>query len=253
MAAGMLIGAICLLKPQFGLFAVWAILRRQWPFLVGWCVVVVPGVVASIALFGFANNLDYISVLRFLSDRGEVFFYNHSVNGLLNRMLQLEDSLQIPPAFPPHNVIVYFGTLLTSLSLILAALFLRGRQSDKGGLFDFLTAAATFTIASPVSWNHHYGVMLPILTALLFALIERPEWRTNRGAWVGLAVTYVFSTNQIDAANLAADTWFNFIQSYLLFAGLATLWLLYRIPTPSSFDAPAGEVARVPLRVASRA
>ena len=50
--AGVLIGLICLVKPQFGLFVVWGALRGQWRFLIGWCVVVVPALAASIALFG---------------------------------------------------------------------------------------------------------------------------------------------------------------------------------------------------------
>ena len=36
--------------------------------------------------------------------------------------------------------------------------------------------------------------------------------------------------------NLAAETSFNVVQSYLLFAGLLTLWLLYRVATPRSFE-----------------
>ncbi len=238
LAAGILVGAICLLKPQFALFPVWAILRQQRPFLVGWCAVVAPAVVASIVLFGVANNLDYLSVLRFLSDRGEIHYYNQSISGLLNRLLQLGDSLEFPLKFPPHNPLVYFGTLLSSLALILAALFLRGRQSDRGGLFDFLTAGLTFTIASPVAWMHHYGVLLPILAALLFALLAQPERQARRSLWVVLAIAYFLSANLIYAANFLADTPFNFVQSYQLFAGLAVLWLLYRVPTPPTFDDP---------------
>ncbi len=238
LAAGMLIGAICLIKPQLGLFLVWGGLRRQWSFLAGWGLVVVPAVVVSVALFGLANNLDYLSVLRFLSDRGEYHHYNQSINGLLNRMLRLGDSLEFPFNFPPYHPLVYFGTLLSSLALTLCALFLRGRQSDRGGMFDFLTAALTFTIASPVAWMHHYGVLPPILAALLFALLAQPGQRGQRGVWVVLAIAYFLSANLIYAANFLADTPFNFVQSYLLLAGLATLWLLYRLKTPPAFDDP---------------
>ena len=233
--AGVLIGAICLLKPQFGLFLIWGVLRRHWRFLFGWAAVVVPGAAISIVLFGLANNLDYISVLQFLSSHGENYFHNQSVNGLLNRLLFLGDSLVVPPVFPPFNTLVYYGTLVTSLILVLAALFQRGREEDGGGLLDFMTAALTFTIASPIAWEYHYGIVPPILAALLFALLLQPR-EARPTLWVALAVGYVFTANFFPITNKLAETYLNVLQSYLFYAGLLTLWLLYRIRTPQSLD-----------------
>jgi hypothetical protein len=235
-AAGMLIGAICLLKPQFGLFLAWGLLRGQWRFLLGWGAVAVPASVLSVALFGLANNLDYLTVLQFLSRHGENYFHNQSVNGLLNRLLVPGDSLVVPPVFPPYHPVVYIGTLVTSLALVLAALFLRGRAADKGGFLDFLTAALTFTIASPIAWEYHYGVALPILAALLFALLRLPRGTAGLGLWAGLGLAYLLTANFFPITNLLAETSLNVVQSYLLLAGLLTLWLLYRVATPESFD-----------------
>ncbi|HUN49285.1 MAG TPA: glycosyltransferase family 87 protein [Stellaceae bacterium] len=231
--AGALIGAICLLKPQFGLFVIWGVLRRDWPLLLGWVVVFVPASVLSLALFGVANNLDYLSVLQFLSSHGENYFHNQSVNGLLNRALFLGDSLVVPPVFPPYQPLVYYGTLLTSFALVVGALFLRDRDDDKGGLLDFMTAALTFTIASPIAWEYHYGILPPILAALLFALALQPR-QARPILWLGLALAYLFTGNFLPITNELAESHLNFLQSYLLFAGLLTLWLLYRIRTPQS-------------------
>ena len=231
--AGALIGAICLLKPQFGLFVIWGVLRRDWPLLLGWVVVFVPASVLSLALFGVANNLDYLSVLQFLSSHGENYFHNQSVNGLLNRALFLGDSLVVPPVFPPYQPLVYYGTLLTSFALVVGALFLRDRDDDKGGLLDFMTAALTFTIASPIAWEYHYGILPPILAALLFALALQPR-QARPMLWLGLALAYLFTGNFLPITNELAESHLNFLQSYLLFAGLLTLWLLYRIRTPQS-------------------
>ena len=230
--AGALIGAICLLKPQFGLFVIWGVLRRDWPLLLGWVVVFVPASVLSLALFGVANNLDYLSVLQFLSSHGENYFHNQSVNGLLNRALFLGDSLVVPPVFPPYQPLVYYGTLLTSFALVVGALFLRDRADDKGGLLDFMTAALTFTIASPIAWEYHYGILPPILAALLFALVLQPR-QARPILWLGLALAYLFTANFLPITNELAESHLNFLQSYLLFAGLVTLWLLYRIRTPT--------------------
>jgi hypothetical protein len=236
-ATGMLIGAICLFKPQFGLFVVWALLRRQWPFLIGWGLAFGIGLSISVALYGIADHLDYLSVLSFLSWHGEIYYPNQSVNGLLNRLLANGDSLYFDfHGFPPFLPIVYAGTLLSSAILLIAALFLRGRQSDKGGLLDFMTAALTFTIASPIAWEHHFGIMLPILASLLFTVITRRDGRPSWGLIAILGSAYFISSNVLPPTQFTSVGVPSLMQSYLLLAGLATLWLLYRVRTPSSFD-----------------
>jgi len=235
LTAGILIGAICLLKPQFALFVIWGMLRGQWRFVIGGCVATVPIVAFTLVHYGWDNNLDYLRVLRFLSWHGEIYYPNQSIGGLLNRMIVSGDSLD-PIGFPDHNPIVYGGMLASSAVLVLSALFLRARAPDRGGLMDFLTAALTFTVASPIAWEYHYGIELPIFATLLFALCAQPEGRGRRGLWAALAVVYFFSANHFAAANATAGTPFNFVQSYLFFAGLGTLWLLYRFRTPSALS-----------------
>ena len=235
MAAGMLIGAICLLKPQFAMFVIWGALRRQWSFLAGGCIVVAPVAALTLVHYGLGDNLDYLRVLRFLSAHGEIYYHNQSVDGLLNRLIVGGDSIDGPFWFPDFNPIVYGGMVASSALLVLAAWFLRARSPDRGGFFDLLTAAFTFTIASPIAWEYHYGIQLPILAALFFALVAQPR-AGGRGVWATLAIAYVLAANFFEIANLTADTPFNFVQSYMLYGGLATLWLLYRIRTPGSFD-----------------
>ncbi|MEA3111351.1 MAG: alpha,2-mannosyltransferase, partial [Caballeronia sp.] len=122
--AGVLIGLICLLKPQFIMFMVWGLLRREWRFLMGWGAVTAVGLVASLAVFGVQNHLDYIAVLRALSRTGEAFIENQSFNGLLNRLYGTDENpaLWKQHDFPLFNPIVYAGTLLSSAVLIGAAL-----------------------------------------------------------------------------------------------------------------------------------
>lgn len=244
--AGMLIGAICVVKPQFALFPVWAILRRQWSFLIGWTVIVAAMLGLAFGLYGLANNLDYLSVLRFLSLHGENYFHNQSVNGLLNRLLNPGDSLRMPPEFPPYNSLVYAATLLSSAVVILGALLLRGRGSDRGSLLDLMTAALSFTIASPIAWEYHYGIELPIFAVLLFALLAETRSRRRWGLIAMLAAAYVLSANYFPIANRAAQSPFNFVQSYLLLAGLAALWLLYRIRAPFGWHSAGRSTAPTP-------
>ena len=69
--AGIVIGAICLVKPQLVLFFVWAALRREWGFVCGFLAMSGSGGILSIWHYGLGNNLDYVHVLRFISRHGE--------------------------------------------------------------------------------------------------------------------------------------------------------------------------------------
>jgi hypothetical protein len=228
-AAGLLIGAVCLLKPQFALFLIWGILRRQWSFLSGWMVIVIPGLLISIHEFGFANHLDYIRVLRYIALHGEAYNPNQTVNGLLNRMLFNGTNLYFNGhQFAPYHPVVYVGTLISSGILTLLALFWR---ATKGGanILDFLIAGLTFTLASPVGWEHHFGILPPIFVSLFFVLAGQPPSTLRRNLLIVLAAAFVFAANYFKITESAAATHFNFIQSYLFFAASTVLWLLYRL------------------------
>lgn len=206
-SAGVLIGLICLLKPQFALFMLWGLLRREWRFLAGWAGVLALGSIASLALFGWQNHLDYLTVLRALSRTGEAYIANQSANGLLNRLFTVNDpSVWQPGGFPPFNPIVYGGTLLSSALVVGAALLVPLRYGNKGGtrdatsvdtkgaksgLLDFLGAALAFTIASPIVWDHHYGILPVIYIAVMFALLQRGASRGRSLLLTLLALSFL--------------------------------------------------------------
>ena len=227
-AAGVLVGLICLVKPQFGLFLIWALLRREHRFILGWAAAVVPGEALSIAYFGFANHLDYLSALSFLGRHGEVFYPNQSVNGLLNRLLGTGDSLVWNMyGFPPYNPIVYFGTVATSLIFLGFAMFYR-RAERPANVFDFLIAGLTFTIASPIAWEHHYGILpAAILLAAIAATALQPRQRTI--VWILLALIWGISARRVYPSSFAGSGWASIPHSYLFLASLALLIILYRL------------------------
>src|SRR5262249_8593504 len=193
--SGVLIGLMALIKPHYGLFVLWAALRREWGFAVAFAATVVIGVAASIAVYGWANHVDYIRVLVFLAEHGETYYPNQSVNGLLNRVMVLlyPDSwysLEFNDhAFPPFSRLVYGGTLVASIVLLSAALFRRGNQGDPDRTFDFCTMALSITIASPIAWEHHYGTIFPVFAVLLASAIG------HRRRLILLIVSYVLISN----------------------------------------------------------
>jgi len=225
--SGILIGLMALVKPHYGLFVLWALLRREWRFAAAFAVTGAVGVGASILAYGFANHVDYLKVLFFLAERGETFYPNQSVNGLLNRVMVLIDparwnSLEFDDnAFPLFSPLVYGGTLAASIVLLSAALFRRGRAGDPDRTFDFCTMALSITIASPIAWEHHYGTIFPVLAVVLASVLG------DRRRLLLLAGAYVLISNFIPVTNLLAATALNIAQSYLLAAALVVLVLLH--------------------------
>lgn len=250
---GVLIGLICLIKPHYGVLLLWAALRREWRFAVACGATVAAGLAASIAVFGWANHIDYLRVLSFLSEHGESYFPNQSINGLLNRLMSIADPQTYNNVvwreghFPPFTPWIYASTLLSSILILGAALLRRRREHDPDRVLDFCTMVVSLTIASPIAWEHHYGVLLPIF-AILYA--RAPQDRA-RIAW--LAGAYVLIANFFPAANLLADTVFNPLQSHLLAGALLLLGLMHARPAGATAQAPAGAPVMFGDRATARA
>jgi alpha-1,2-mannosyltransferase len=119
---------------------------------------------ASVSLFGLQNNIGYLDVLSYISRHGEAHLSNHSVNGLLHRLVGNDDGLiWRNDAFSPFHPVVYAGTLVTSAALLLIGLWPRGKLAGMKGLLQFQLAALAFTIASPLAWEPHYGFSRQLL------------------------------------------------------------------------------------------
>jgi hypothetical protein len=186
-------------------------------------------VVESLSVFqyGLKNQLDYLSVLSFLSAHGESFYANQSVNGFLARMLHIGNNTEwLEHDFPPFHPLVYWGTVVTSALMIGLALFAgRTKTDQKSLLISYLSAALLITMASPIAWEHHYAIMVSIYACVLALLLGT---RPRKQALILTAVSYVLASNIFMFTNLAADSGWNFIQSYLLAASALLVFILYR-------------------------
>src|SRR5205085_12543234 len=134
--SGILIALMALVKPHYGLFVLWALLRREWRFAGAFAATAIVGVGGSIIAYGFTNHVDYLRVLTFLAERGETFYPNQSVNGLLNRLMSIADPvayknlLFIDGEFSPYTPWIYATTLVTSVIILAAALLRTGNTDD---------------------------------------------------------------------------------------------------------------------------
>ncbi len=240
LTAGVLLGVCALIKPPFALFLVWGCLRRDWRFVAGIGAVVALGLLATTAAFGISHQLDYLRVLSFLGRHGDAYFPNQSVNGLLNRLFfnggNLVGQGHLEQPFHPW---VYAGTLLSSAALILWGLFWRGARAGRANAVDFSIMALSLTMASPIAWEHHYGILLPIYAFLAASVLERRVF----GALTipVLCSSYVLSSSYFHVTKQLAATQINVLQSYLFFGALMLLVYLYAMTrqAPPADQAPS--------------
>lgn len=249
--AGALLGASTLIKPQMSLFLVWALLRREWGFAIGWAAVVVPGFAAACALYGFGPSLHYLDVLSFLGQHGESYYSNQTVNGLLHRLLHNGPNLMSTTngdtewrgsAFAPYHPLVHVATLVSGVAFVLFGLLWRIRNGGRQPIASFLVAGTCFTIGTPIAWVPHYGVLLPVCAYLLFVLIDRAGKDRGLGKLLLLGAGFAILSNDFfHPLSELADTSFNILQSYLFFTALMLLHLLV---TTADEPSDARRVAR---------
>jgi alpha-1,2-mannosyltransferase len=235
--AGLILGLASTIKPQLGLLLVWGLLWREWKFVGGFVVGFAPSAAIAIFLYGIHNNVFYLDVLSFLAKHGENYFANNSVNGILNWYLSGMDSLHWDgDRFPPYNKIVHFGTVASSVAFALPVLVPPlVNRAHKASLTYLGVAAICTIVSSPVAWDHHYGILLPLyLIAIrnLFLVSASPSSFVLTAA---LVVSWTFVANFIPFALLFAHTKLAFVQAFCFFGAVALLGvLLTTAPTADS-------------------
>jgi hypothetical protein len=227
--AGVMMALLVMVKPQFGLLLLWAALRRRWNALAAGAATLGVGGAVALAVFGVRNNLDYLGVLAGLSRKAQSHYANQSIFGLLNRAIFNGENLPYHPyVYPPFVPWIYAMTLATTAVLVLLALGYRWRERA-GGMADLAVVGVVSVIATPMAWEHHYGVMLPIFVWLWFAV-----YRQRKGSAWTLALAWVLIADFLSPLNfLAAIPVANVLQSYMYFGALLLLGLLLHAGTAS--------------------
>lgn len=217
--AGVLLGLCCLFKPNYALFVVWALLRKEWRMTVALVAVAAVGHGLALWRYGVTAHVEYIDFLRGLGRLGESYWANQSLTGLLHRWFDPGSALQwadsafgssahaqrLPPefdwataGFPAYRSSVYLPTVAFSIGLMLVAFWpARGAGRPSPPLartLDLGLALAAITIASPIVWLHHYGSFFALFALALAATLRAPadNPRALRPGLLlaGLAVAY---------------------------------------------------------------
>ena len=227
--AGVFIGLALTLKPQFALFGLWALVWRERAFLFGLLLSFVPLTLLSLARYGLHNHIEYLNVLSFLSQHGEIYFENQTMNGLIGRLVFVDsdNSDFSGHTFPPFNTVVWLASIATAAALFLVAIYKppyeRGQSAN---IFDFAIVGLCAVVAAPIAWEHHYAILLPFLFISLSRIYSDESARDASLQLLALTVAWVLIANSFNIANLSKSTPLNILQSYRFAGGLIFLFLL---------------------------
>jgi hypothetical protein len=222
--AGVLLGLAFLIKPQLGLFLVWGLVWREYRLCIGFLALAIPVELVTVLAFGLHNDIAYLKVLSFISQHGEVFYPNQSVNGLVNRLLANGTSLIWDAhSFAPFNRIVYLTTAASGAVFLFIPLFSAFLASRPARAVDLGLGALCFTIASPVVWEHHYGIALPVFLITLASILQHPPSASRQARLVVLAASWCLVSSFLPWLNVTASSSANILQSYTFIGALLLL------------------------------
>lgn len=225
-SSGVVVAALAMVKPQFVLILLWMAVRRRWGAFWSGMLFAAIMFAISIAVFGWRNNLDYLPVLASLSHKAQSHYANQSLFGTLNRMVFNGENLDYHPyVYSPYIAWIYRTTVLSSLAMLALALFYPW-GSYRASTADLAAMGITSVAASPMAWEHHYGIVFPIFAWVWFG---HGCWEQRRPWLLGLAF-FLCSTYLTPTKLLAPIPVLNILQSYLYFGALLLLFLLYRMP-----------------------
>lgn len=226
--SGLLLGLCCAAKPQWTIVILWGAIRKEWRFAIAGGLTFASLTLISIGRYGIQNYLDYLPVMSFLSGHGESFYANQSINGLMNRLLFNGPNLDFPANdFPPFNPTVYAVTMVSTIIILGSALL--WRWNKKANVLDLSLFILSLTMASPIAWEHHYAILLPIFAVMTPIVLSNQILGKYTNIYI--AIAFFLSSQFLIFTNLLAKTPFNYIQSYLLFGAVMAAILLYRITT----------------------
>jgi hypothetical protein len=233
-----LLGIVCIVKPQLSLILIWALTRREYRLALGFLVVVGSIGLASLAVYGLPVHLEYVQLLEFLSKRGESFYDNQAINGLLNRLVFNGNNLEWDGTHTriPYIPWIHDVTIATSVAIVVPTLIYRGRPGHgMASWIDFGIALVSYTLASPIAYTPHFGFILPLYFMILLAVCRQPS--TPQWMWWALAISFTLCANLLSPTRSLAHTYLNILQSYTLFGIIILLVLLYKLRSKAASEA----------------
>lgn len=240
-AGGAVMGFASLIKPQFLPLLLSAALLRQWRFAAAFALLAGTLGLVSVWRFGWHNHLAYLDVLRFIGRHGEAFYSNNSVNGVVNRWLgNGSDLAWTADGFAPFHPVVFAATSIAAVAFMAVPLLVRPDRNHRPSILLHLCfATLCFVMASPVAWEHHYGILPPMFIVTSCCLASRPPGVQSYARFGILAAAWVFAASQFNGlAGRLSGTVLNVFQATHFIGALLLLLMMASLLRESSTRKP---------------
>jgi hypothetical protein len=235
--SGFVLAITCIFKPQLAIFLLWGTLRREWRFTIAFGATTIAVLVCSIAHFGWQNQMDYLSVLSYLSRHGEALWANQSLNGMLNRLLHNGSAASWDPrVYPPYRPIIYLASTAFTVLCLVAGLLLPRLQRWSRTTEDYVFFGCLSVVMSPIAWEHHYGYFF----FALVLLICQSE-RLGRAQWWLLTACVLTISNRLPKLDSYVTGARSLVGNYLFAAAIVVL-VLFAQRTADNVTAASSEL-----------
>lgn len=180
-AVGGWIGLLCVLKPFYGLFALWLLWRRQWRAVAIIVVVWTAAMAGGLLVTSAGEIRDWMAALGDVSWQANI--YNASLSGVSARLFTYSESLRAAQWTPLAESVLAERVTLAGLSLLTFTAsgwgLLRHRYSlDR----TFVILSSLGLLLSPLGWVHYAQVVIGPLLA-----IRTP----SRWLWVAAVLAFM--------------------------------------------------------------
>lgn len=169
--AGLLLGAMAMLKLPLMLFGVYFLLKRNWQAVFGFGAVCASISLASLAVFGWElHRLWFDECIRNFNANSIGAFNVQSIAAFLIRLSEARDVLVDWNAYPPEAlqkgiataavIAIYLTAIASCARNGVSAAADKARAADRRLVLDFQIIVALSVLTSPLSWSHYYALLL---------------------------------------------------------------------------------------------
>lgn len=214
--AGVLIGVLCVVKPNFLVWPLFLLLTRQWRPTLSAALTSITFVGLSIILYGYDIYLQWLTA--FLIDRhAERFLIETSIYGYVSRL-----------GFPA------LGTVTSVIFFLGSALFVwhyRIEKSDASRL-----ALVVAILASPLAWVDYTLCLIP-------AMISRPwEWKLT------VAAALLMTPHAVPISMMGGSMWMTIVGGSIYFGAIVLIFIAFLIEAKKSATAHERDISSIERR-----
>jgi hypothetical protein len=162
-AAGLVLAVAILLKLTPGILLALLVMKRRWRAVGAAVAGVLALTLLSSLVTGVQPQVTYFGKMVPLLGSGTAFYPNQSLNGFLTRLLDAGDYRKADLSLDlqaPRILATALAAGVVILSLLAIARRRRGGESREALEDGFATLVVASLLVSPISWEHHYVIIL---------------------------------------------------------------------------------------------